>query len=102
MSKEFNDILREIQKIHKDTASLDNKTTKNIEEIKRSIRTLDKKVSLILDKIQELEVIIDAAELIEEQMEENEDIYNTEWSPYEENYENEDYENYDEDDELES
>jgi len=82
MSKEYNDIFREIQKNHKDYIALNAKTTKNIEEIKRSIRILDQKISLILNKIQELEVIIDAAELIEDQMEDNEDVYNTEWSPY--------------------
>ena len=37
---------------------------------------------------------MDAAELIEQQMEEEEDKYNTEWNPYDEDYDAEDYEDY--------
>ena len=55
---------------------------------------------MIFDKIQDFEVVFDAAELIEDQIEkQDQSTYNTEWNPYEdEDFEPEDYENYDDDD----
>jgi hypothetical protein len=42
---------------------------------------------------------MDAAEILEEHMEEEENKYNTEWNPYDdEDYEPEDYEQYGDDD----
>ncbi len=73
---------------------------KENKEFKKILKTMERKVDLILDKIQEFEVVFDAAELIEEQIErQNESEYNSEWSPYDdEDFNPEDYENYDEDD----
>ena len=73
---------------------------KENKEFKKILKTMERKVDLILDKIQEFEVVFDAAELIEEQIEkQNESDYNSEWSPYDdEDFNPEDYENYDEDD----
>jgi hypothetical protein len=74
---------------------------KENKELKKILKTTERKVDLILDKIQEFEVVFDAAELIEEQIEKqnNESEYNSEWSPYDdEDFNPEDYENYDEDD----
>ena len=69
-------------------------------ELKKIIKNLERKINLVLDKIQEFEVVFDAAELIEDQIEKQErSEYNTEWNPYDdEDYEPEDYENYDDDD----
>ena len=71
---------------------------KENKELKKIIRNIERKINLVLDKIQEFEVVLDAAELLEEQVEkQNESEYNTEWSPYEdEDFESEDYEDYDE------
>ena len=74
---------------------------KENKEFKKILKTMERKVDLILDKIQEFEVVFDAAELIEEQIEkQNESDYNSEWSPYDdEDFHPEDYENYDDDEE---
>jgi len=70
---------------------------KENKELKRIIRNLERKINLVLDKIQEFEVVLDAAELLEEQVE-RQNEYNTEWNPYDdEDFEPEDYEDYDDD-----
>ena len=73
---------------------------KDNKELKKIIKNLERKINLVLDKIQEFEVVFDAAELIEDQIEKQErSEYNTEWNPYDdEDYEPDDYENYDDDD----
>ena len=101
MSKSNDDIYKEIIKLSKDITQIDSKL-KDIIYIKKQLKSLDKKVQDILNKVQEFEVIMDAAEFLEEHLEDSEeDTYNTEWSPYnDEDYESEEYESYDEDDEL--
>ena len=46
---------------------------------------LNKKINLILNKVQEFEIVLDAAEIIEEHIEDQEsqatDIFNTDWNP---------------------
>lgn len=101
MSKSIDDVYKEIAKLSKDIQDLDKQVSSDIAEIKKFFKTFDKKLSLVLSKIQEFEVIMDAAEIIEEHMEEEEEKYNTEWNPYDdEDYVAEDYESYeDEEDE---
>lgn len=76
---------------------------KENKELKKIIKVLENKVCLVLDKIQEFEIVLDAAELIEDQIDEQtkeDNRYNTEWNPYEdEDFRGEDYENYDDDEE---
>ena len=49
--------------------------------------------------MQEFEIIFDAAEIIEDEIDRNQG-YKTEWSPYDdEDFQIEDYEHYDDDDE---
>jgi hypothetical protein len=92
MSKELDQISKEIQ-------SLENKQSKEFSDIKKLLKKMDQKLGKILDKIQEFEIIMDAAEMLEEHMENKED-YNTEWNPYEDDdFETESYENYEDDDE---
>lgn len=90
MSKNIEDIYKELVKNIKDVSSLDSKVSKEMADLKKLLKSLDKKISLILEKVQEFEIVMDAAEILEEHMEEEEDKYNTEWNPYEDN---EDYEN---------
>ena len=71
--------------------------SKDNKEFKKILKNLERKINLVLDKIQDFEVVFDAAELIEDQIEkQDKDKYNTEWNPYED----EDFEpeNYDDDD----
>lgn len=89
LNKKFTDIEKEISVLSKDN-----------KEIKKLLKTLERKINMIFDKIQDFEVVFDAAELIEDQIEkQDQSTYNTEWNPYEdEDFEPEDYENYDDDD----
>jgi hypothetical protein len=89
MSKNIDDIYKELVKNIKDVSNLDSKVSKEMADLKKLLKSLDKKISLILEKVQEFEIVMDAAEILEEHMEEEEDKYNTEWNPYEDN---EDYE----------
>jgi DNA anti-recombination protein RmuC len=110
MSKDINDILKEVHKNHqeifktnKDVNALEDKLVKELLDIKKFLKMMDRKISDISNKIQEFEIIMDAAEIIEEHMEEEENKYSTEWNPYDdEGYESEEYENYDEDDESDN
>jgi hypothetical protein len=102
MSRDIENIAKEIIKANKEIHHMEDKFSKDIGDIKKLIKNLEKKIDLVLNKIQEFEIIMDAAELIEEQRDEEEDKYNTEWNPYEdEDYEKEDYENYDNDEDDE-
>ena len=72
---------------------------KENKELKKILKNIEKKLEILSDKIQEFEVVFDAAEILEEEMDRR-DEYNTEWSPYDdEDFQVEDYEDYDDDDE---
>lgn len=92
MAEEYQQILTDIRKL---LSKIDTQSKKEFDDIKKTIKLVNKKIADIYHKIQEFEIILDAAELIEDQME---DKYNTEWNPYDyEEYEAEQYEQYDED-----
>lgn len=103
MSKEIDDVYKEVIKNNKDIRSIDEKLSKDITETKKILKNLDKKISAILEKIEEFEVIIDAAEILQSKIDEDEDNDAEGWQPYNDDYQSEDYENYDytEDDEDE-
>jgi len=68
------------------------------QELKKTLKNIEKKLNMIFDKIQDFEVVFDAAEIIEDQLEKHNE-YNKEWSPYDdEDFHPEDYEDYDDDD----
>jgi hypothetical protein len=93
---------KELDQLSKEIKSLENKQSKEFSDIKKLLKKMDQKLGQILDKIQEFEIIMDAAEILEEHMEEKED-YNTEWNPYDDDdYETEDYEDYNSPEEDES
>ena len=70
---------------------------KENKEIKKILKNIEKKLEILSDKIQEFEVVFDAAEILEEEMDRR-DEYNTEWNPYDdEDFQVEDYEDYDDD-----
>lgn len=71
---------------------------KENKELKKILKNIEKKLEIVSDKIQEFDVIFDAAEILEEEMD-RQDEYNTEWNPYDdEDFKPEDYEDYDDDD----
>lgn len=99
MQTDLDKVIKIINQISKDITTMNTSVIKEIVDIKKLFKSLDKRVSEIASKIQEFEVLMDAAELLEEQMEEEESKYNTEWNPYDDDdYEPEDYENYDSED----
>lgn len=93
MAKSIDDVLKEIAKISKDIHQMETSHKKDISNIQTALKGLTRKVDEILAKIQEMEVIMDAAEFLEEHLDaaDNED---DEWSPYNDDYEPEDYEDY--------
>jgi len=105
MSKDIGDIIKEVQKntqelykTNKEIHSIDAKLSKDINDIKKILKSLEKKMDIVVEKIQEFEIIMDAAEILEEHMDDEEDKYKTDWNPYEdEDFDSEDYESYDDD-----
>jgi DNA anti-recombination protein RmuC len=100
MSRDIEHIAKEILKANKEIHDIDGKFSKDMSDIKKTLKGLEKKIDLVLNKIQEFEVIMDAAELLESQLDEqdeDEDKYNEEWNPYNEDYDSEDYEGYNDD-----
>lgn len=102
MSRDIDSIAKEIIKTNKELHQVDDRLSKDNNDIKKILKNLEKKIDLVLNKIQEFEVIMDAAEIIEEHMEDEDEKYNTEWSPYDdEDYDGEEYESYENNDEDE-
>ena len=62
-------------------------------DIKKNLKKIDQKISNVLDKIQEFEIVLDAAEVLESRLDEQEEEgYNTEWNPEDdEDFNTEDY-----------
>lgn len=94
MAKNNLDILSEINKISQKIESIDNKLSNDISDIKIILLSLDHKIGLVLNNMQELELIADSDD---DHNDDNE--YNQEWTPYD-NY-SEDYDQYDSYDENE-
>jgi hypothetical protein len=70
-----------------------------INKLIKLVKEIKDKVDSIESKIQEFEIIFDAADIIEEHKEEEENRYNTEWSPYDdEDFSVGEYETFDDDD----
>jgi DNA anti-recombination protein RmuC len=98
MTKDNNDIFKEIQKNQKYLASMENDLLKEVGFIKNFLRNLDRKVSRILEKVEELEVVMEVTEIMADDEDETEN-YETEWSPYEDGVDNDTYEEEENDDE---
>jgi hypothetical protein len=95
MQKNTDDLHKEILRLNKELRLTEDSLTKRIDksqdetskefrEIKSLLRTLDRKLTSLLEKAEEFEIIMDTAEIInEEDLEDSEieDDYNSEWSP---------------------
>jgi hypothetical protein len=90
MKKDNDDIFKELQKNQKYLIGMENDLVKELGFIKNFLRNLDRKVSRILEKVEELEVVMELSEIMED--EEEHDEYNTEWNPYEDGIDNDTYE----------
>ena len=93
MSIEFSKLNKTILDNKKELLDL----KKENRDLKKILKGMERKINMIFDKIQEFEVVFDAAEIIEDELERQQE-YNTEWNPYDdEDFEPEDYEDYDDD-----
>lgn len=96
MQKSTEDLYKEIFKLNKDVSKIEDSLSKDInknhdtvsreiKEIKSLLRTLDRKITSVLEKVETFEIFIESAEIIEEEdledASETEDDYNAEWSP---------------------
>lgn len=100
MQKDNNDLIKEIQKYQKSMRTIEEGLLKEFSSIKNYLKKLDNKVSSILSKIEELDIIMEMGEIMEE--EEADDIYNTEWNPYEDGIDNDIYNEENSDDDAEN
>jgi hypothetical protein len=106
MSKEFNDIIREINKQNKELHSIDNsiskEVVKEISDLKKAVKNIDNKIRSIDDTLVKLFDILNTITIFIEDAESmnGDDLDDEEdWTPYDER--NFSYNN-DEDDEEES
>lgn len=78
--------------------SKDFDVSKEFSDIRTMLKNMDTKIDTIMEKIQEFEIIMDAAELIEDQLDNHEDYDEEDWRPYDEDYDDDDdyprYEDY--------
>lgn len=83
MPRTIDDIVKELSKITKEISGMENKFSKELSDIKRIMKYMNLKIDDIANKVQEFEIIMDAAEIIEDHIEEEENKYNSEWDPEE-------------------
>lgn len=95
MNKDIDDLFKELQKNQKYLVSMENDILKEIGFVKSFLRNLDRKVSKILEKVEELEVVMEVTEIMMDE-EEEVDNYNSEWSPYDDAIDDNGYEDDDE------
>ena len=97
MNTEFQKIIKMLTETNKTLSTID----KENRDMKKILKNLEKQIKSISDRLAEFEIIMDAAEILEDQVIEEENIYNTDWTPYEdEDYHPEDYEDYDDEDDT--
>jgi|TARA_B100001094_G_scaffold318905_1_gene363017 hypothetical protein len=82
MSKDLDKLSREINQLSKIIKDYTIRSSKDISDIKKTLKIMERRVLDIANKVQEFEIIMDAADIIEEQIETEENKYNTDWSPY--------------------
>lgn len=99
MSKDLDKLTKEITLLSKTIKDYTVKSAKDIFELKKTLKNMEKRILEISNKVQEFEIIMDAADIIEEQIETEENKYNTDWNPYDdEDFRGEYYIDEDEDD----
>jgi len=98
MSKDIEKTLKEIIQLEKILIGLQEGNNKELSNIKKFIRSINKRLDDISDKIQEFEIILDDNDEDNEQDESYKQ--NDEFIPYDENnFISEDYESYNDDNE---
>jgi len=89
MSKEFNDIIREINKQNKELHSIDNQISKEVVreiiDLKKSIKNIENKIRSMDDTLVKLFDILNTITVFIEEADENQSELDDEedWTPYE-------------------
>lgn len=88
MSKDFDDILKEINKSNKELHSIDNNISKDMNSIKNDIVILKKEVKSINNKIDLILEILNNLSIMVLEDEENDDLYDSDqtWVPEEDDW----------------
>jgi len=90
MSKDIEKTLKDIFRLEKIILGLQEGTNKDLSELKKAIKLINKRLDEIAEKVKEFEIILD-----EPDEDEIEDDDTDEWTPYDENnYVSEDYDSY--------
>jgi hypothetical protein len=102
MSKDFENIMKEIIKQNKEIHNVDNHLSKDVLEIKKSIKnienkykSIDIKLTQVIEILNSLTIFIASEDELEDYDDDENSIENEEWSPYETPYDDNYY--YDED-----
>jgi predicted nucleic acid-binding Zn-ribbon protein len=89
MSRDIENIMREISKSHKEIHAIDNHLSKDILDIKKSVKTIENKLGDMEDKLEQaIEMLNMFTVLIADQTNQETDEYSDdddedeEWSPY--------------------
>jgi len=91
MSKNIDDIVKEVMKNNKELHTMDNHLTKDISELKRSVKNIEAKIQRmdgvlqkVFDTLEAITIALHEAELEEALMDELEEQEDSEdWTPYE-------------------
>jgi DNA anti-recombination protein RmuC len=91
MSKNIDDIVKEVMKNNKELHTMDNHLTKDISELKRSVKNIEAKIQRmdgiiqkVYDTLEAITIALHDAEIEEAMMEDLEEQEESEdWTPYE-------------------
>jgi HJR/Mrr/RecB family endonuclease len=100
MSKNIDDVIKEVMKSNKEIHNIDNHLTKDIVELKKGIKNIENKIKFLENKIDQAIEILNTFTILISDMEDMNDVdiddeeENEDWTPYDEqgDYELEDNE----------
>jgi len=100
MSKNIDDVIKEVMKSNKEIHDMDNHLTKDIVEVKKGIKNIENKIKFLENKIDQAIEILNTFTILISDMEDMDDSdiddeeENEDWTPYDqqEDYEPEDNE----------
>jgi hypothetical protein len=98
MSKNIDDVIKEVMKSNKEIHDMDNHLTKDIVEVKKGIKNIENKIKFLENKIDQAIEILNTFTILISDMEDMDDSdiddeeENEDWTPYDqqEDYEPED------------
>lgn len=99
MSKNIDDVIKEVMKSNKEIHNMDNHLTKDIIEVKKSIKNIENKIKTLENKIDQTIDILNTFTILISDMDDMNDVdiedeeENEDWTPYnEEDYQSDDNE----------